>query len=289
MADLLCLGEPLIEFNCQPDGRFLQGYGGDVSNVAIAAARHGASVGMLTRLGQDYFGDSLRSLWDREKVDHAHAVPWAGQETGLYFVTHDETGHHFTYRRQHSAASYYAPADLPVAALEKARIFYASGISLAVSTTMRNAVIEAARSVKAAGGSFAFDPNLRIALWPLSEARETTHRVMELCDIALPGFDDARQLTGRDTPEAVLEFYHDLGATVVALTMGDKGVILSDPSGIHEIPPVPVTPVDATGAGDCFNGVFLAAMLDGAHYHQAAIRANEAAAASVSTFGAVAR
>lgn len=287
MADLLCLGEPLIEFNQQPDGRFLQGYGGDVSNAAIAAARYGASVGMLSRLGEDFFGDSLCGLWDRENVGHAHIVRDDAQETGLYFVTHDDRGHHFTYRRRRSAASFYTPADLPTESLKQARMFYASGISLAVSVTMRDAVIEAAQTVKAAGGLFAFDPNLRTALWPLADACEATHRVMEFCDIALPGYDDARQMTGRDTPQAILEFYHDLGASVVALTMGDQGVVLSDPKGVYEIAPVPVDAVDATGAGDCFNGAFMAGVLGGASFYQAAIQANEAAAASVTHYGAV--
>lgn len=287
MTDLLCLGEPLIEFNQQPDGRFLQGFGGDVSNAAIAAARYGASAGMLTRLGADFFGDALRDLWDQENVDHTHVVRGDGQETGLYFVTHDDRGHHFTYRRRRSAASNYGPADLPTESLKHARMLYASGISLAISTKMRDAVVEAAQTVKAAGGLFAFDPNLRTALWPLAEAVETTHRVMEHCDIALPGFDDARQMTGRDMPKAILDFYHDLGASVVALTMGDQGVVLSDPTGVYEIAPVPVDAVDATGAGDCFNGAFMAAVLDGTPYYQAAIQANEAAAASVTHYGAV--
>ena len=287
MTDLYCLGEPLIEFNRQPDGRFLQGFGGDVSNAAIAAARYGATVSMLSRVGQDFFGDSLRDLWDQENVDHRHVIQGEGQETGLYFVTHDDQGHHFTYRRRRSAASHYAPADLPVKQLKQARMFYASGISLAVSHTMRDAVTAAAKAVRDAGGLFAFDPNLRTALWPLSEARDATHEVMKACDIALPGFDDARQLTGLDTPKTILDFYHDLGASVVALTMGDRGVVLSDPTGIYEIAPVPVDAVDATGAGDCFNGAFLAALLDGASHYQAAIQANEAAAASVAHYGAI--
>ena len=55
MADLLCLGEPMLEFNQQPDGLWLEGFGGDTSNCAISAARQGASVGCLTHLGADQF------------------------------------------------------------------------------------------------------------------------------------------------------------------------------------------------------------------------------------------
>ena len=57
-VDLICFGEPLVEFNQQADGRYLRGFGGDVSNCAVAAARQGARVGMLGKLGQDAFGEA---------------------------------------------------------------------------------------------------------------------------------------------------------------------------------------------------------------------------------------
>ena len=69
---LVCLGEPLIEFNRprEGDGRtWLQGFGGDSQNVAIAAARQGAAAGYLTSLGQDWMGDAFLELWQSEGVD----------------------------------------------------------------------------------------------------------------------------------------------------------------------------------------------------------------------------
>ena len=73
-VDLLCMGEPMLEFNQLPpaaDGaqHYLEGHGGDTSNAAIAAARQGARVGMVTALGQDMPGDSFMRLWQREGVD----------------------------------------------------------------------------------------------------------------------------------------------------------------------------------------------------------------------------
>ncbi|HKJ60924.1 MAG TPA: PfkB family carbohydrate kinase, partial [Hyphomicrobiales bacterium] len=59
MPDILCLGEPLFEFNQQSDGKYLAGHGGDTSNSAIAAARSGANVGMIAHIGADSFGDSF--------------------------------------------------------------------------------------------------------------------------------------------------------------------------------------------------------------------------------------
>ena len=74
MPDLLCLGEPLIEFNQQPDGQYLSCFGGDISNVAIAAARQGAQSGILSRIGADRFADDLRALWKHEAVEDGYVI-----------------------------------------------------------------------------------------------------------------------------------------------------------------------------------------------------------------------
>lgn len=113
MPDILCLGEPMLEFNEQPDGRYLAGHGGDTSNCAIAAARQGASVGYVTRIGDDAFGDSFLKLWAAEGVDASRVEKDPDAHTGIYFVTHDETGHRFSYFRAGSAASRMSPETLP--------------------------------------------------------------------------------------------------------------------------------------------------------------------------------
>ena len=71
--DIVALGEAMVEFNqtqAEPP-LYLQGFGGDTSNAAIAAARAGAQVAYLTRLGIDRWGDRLMALWQRENVDTA--------------------------------------------------------------------------------------------------------------------------------------------------------------------------------------------------------------------------
>ena len=159
---------------------------------------------------------------------------------------------------------------------------------MAISRSSRAAVVKAAQLAKLNNRLFAFDPNLRTALWSLEEARSVTHEVMEHCDIALPGYEDACRLTGLDRPEDITKFYHTLGASVVALTLGNKGVLLSCDGQQQMIAPHCVPTVDATGAGDCFNGAFLAAFLAGVGYRECAMRANIAAALSTTDYGAIA-
>src|SRR5687768_9296511 len=107
---ILCFGEPMLEFNQMPvgpDGRrlYLEGFGGDASNAAIAAARSGGRAGMLTALGDDRAGAAFRTLWRAEGVDDAAVPTDPDAPTGIYFVTHDEHGHHFTFHRKGSAAA----------------------------------------------------------------------------------------------------------------------------------------------------------------------------------------
>ncbi|MEL6794064.1 MAG: PfkB family carbohydrate kinase, partial [Pseudomonadota bacterium] len=131
--DLICLGEPMVEFNAQPDGRWLYGFGGDVSNVAVAAARQGAKVGMATRIGADSFGDDLLDLWRTEGVDVAAVTRDEDAPTGVYFVRHGPEGHLFEYRRAGSAASRMSAETAPRDAIAAARCLHYSGISQAIS------------------------------------------------------------------------------------------------------------------------------------------------------------
>src|SRR5262245_35837557 len=109
-ADIVALGEPLYELNQQPDGRFLPGFGGDTSNVAIAAARLGARSAYVSKLGNDPFGDAISALWGEESIDSSHVTRHPSAQTGLYLVTHTDRGHQFSYYRKGSAASFMMPA-----------------------------------------------------------------------------------------------------------------------------------------------------------------------------------
>jgi 2-dehydro-3-deoxygluconokinase len=97
MADILAIGEALVELNQPRDGApFTQGFGGDTSNSMIAAARLGASAGYFTAVGADRFGESLVALWKGEGVDASGVAVNGGAHTGLYFDTHGPEGHAFS-------------------------------------------------------------------------------------------------------------------------------------------------------------------------------------------------
>jgi 2-dehydro-3-deoxygluconokinase len=292
-VDLLCMGEPMLEFNqlpIQPDGtrHYLEGHGGDTSNAAIAAARQGARVGYITALGNDMPGDSFLALWAREGVDASTVIRTDRWLTGVYFVTHDDKGHHFLHYRTNSAASMYTPADLPRTAIAGARMFYVSGISQGISTTAADAVFAAIDIARSNGVKVAYDTNYRPRLWPPARAAAVMRAAMAETDYALPGIEDVQILTGLTDPGAILDFYLRLGPKVVVLKMGEAGAYLATQAYRVRIPRYAVQVVDATGAGDAFCGSFLARVLAGDAPEQAARYANVAAALKCTGYGAVA-
>lgn len=286
--DIICLGEPMLEFNQQPDGLYLAGHGGDTSNCAIAAARQGASVAYWTRIGADAFGDSFLKLWADEAVDTSRIEKDDQAHTGIYFVTHGEAGHEFSYFRAGSAASRMTPADVPEDYVKGARILHVSGISQAISDSAADSVFHAIEVAREADVKVSYDSNLRLTLWPLERARAVIHAAMARCHIALPGLDDAEHLTGHSDPDAIVDFYLGLGAEVVALTLGAQGTLVATPAERRRIAGRKVSPADATGAGDTFDGAFLAEIAAGRDPFAAARYANAAAALSTQGFGAVA-
>jgi 2-dehydro-3-deoxygluconokinase len=287
---IVCLGEPLIEFNRprEGDGRtWLQGFGGDSQNVAIAAARQGASAGYVTSLGQDWMGDAFLDLWKAEGVDASKVSRHPTAPTGVSFVTHTEAGHKFDYLRKNSAASLMQPEDLPLDYIAGARFLHVSAISQAISDSARATCDAAITAAHAAGVKVSYDTNLRLRLWDLDAARHTINATIARCDIALPSLDDSQQLTGLTSADDIADFYLTLGAPIVALKMSADGCLVATAKERFRMPPHPVTLVDATGAGDTFDGSFLARLLAGDDLQSAACYANVAAALSTLGYGAV--
>ncbi|NKB77223.1 MAG: sugar kinase [Gammaproteobacteria bacterium] len=285
--DIVCLGEPMLELNQQEDGTFMQGFGGDTSNCAISAARQGANVGYLTAIGDDPFGKDFLDLWDREGIDTSQVKLDPTAPTGLYLVTHNESGHHFTYYRKHSAASKMVPTDLNNEYISNAQILHVSAISQAISDSASDTVAEAIRTANKNNTKVAYDTNLRLNLWSKERAREVVHAAMAQCQILLPSYDDATILTQLDDPMEILDFYLKMKPEVVVLKLGDKGSIVATRDEVVSLEGEKVKSIDATGAGDTFAGAFLAELAGGSDPVQAAKYANIAAAISTQSRGAV--
>ncbi|HEY4371478.1 MAG TPA: sugar kinase [Burkholderiales bacterium] len=287
---ILALGEAMLEFNQTRPGEpnYLQGYGGDTSNAIIACARQGAPCGYITRVGSDEFGRMLLDLWRAEGVDTAGVAVDGEAHTAVYFVTHDARGHVFSYLRKDSAASRMRADDLPAELIRSARYLHVSGISQAISASACDATFGAMERARAAGVKISYDTNLRLKLWPLERAREVIGRAIALSDYLLPSLEDLQALTDVEGADALLDWCFDHGARSVVLKRGREGCIAATREARTPIAGRMVNTVDATGAGDCFDGAFLARLHAGDDLVTAARYANAAAALTTTGFGAVA-
>ncbi len=294
--DIIALGEPLFEFSFEeegriPTGRCLSGFGGDVSNFAVAASRasgeYGAKVGICTRLGVDPFGDAFMAMWDREGVDASLVERTLEAPTGLYFITRTGGMHEFTYYRAGSAASRMGPAFVPRTAIQAAKVLHFSGITQGMSETARAAAAAALHAAREAGVLVSYDPNYRPLFWSAPQARVVVHETAAQADLFFPSLDEARLLTGLDEPERIAAFYRDLGAGTVALKLGKDGVLLATADGMRHVPSIPVQAVDTSGAGDIFAGAFVASRVAGQGLEQCARFAAVMAALSTTRLGCV--
>jgi 2-dehydro-3-deoxygluconokinase len=290
LPDIVAIGEPLGEFNQTKAGdpHYLFGHGGDTSNAIIAAARSGASTGYISAVGDDSFGRSFIDLWKREGVDVTGVKRDTAAHTGIYFISHGPDGHEFSYMRAGSAAACMTTGDLPTGLIKKAKVLHVSGISQAISASAADMVFDAINLARASGITVSYDTNLRPRLWPLARAQAVTNAAMALSDIALPGLDDARQLTGLQDRDAIADFYLSRGSRIVAMTLGKEGALVATHQERRIVPSITVDAIDATGAGDCFDGAFLAEWVRTSDPFAAAAYATVAAALSTTGYGAVA-
>lgn len=293
LIDVIALGEAMVEFNqIQPDApNYLQGFGGDTSNAAIAAARAGARTAYLTRLGTDHFGDALIELWAQESVSSRFIERVPNLATAIYFVHHSQTGHAFSYMRAGSAASRMTPKDLErlawSEAIAQSKFLHLSGISLAISPTALATSLQAMREAKRVGTLVSFDSNLRLKLWDVDTARDGITQAVALSDLFLPSLEDMETLIKTNDPDAIVDWSHQTGARQVVLKLGQRGALVSDGRRRELIPGRTVNAVDATGAGDCFCGNLLARLTLGDDLFAATVYANVAASLSVQGYGAV--
>lgn len=289
--DVTALGEPMLEFAELPGEappRFLQGFGGDTANAIVAAARQGARAAYVTRLGEDAFGDRFVDLWRREGVATDAVVRDPDAPTGVYFISYGDAGHVFTYYRRGSAASRLRPDELPLDLIAASRVLHVSGISQAISASACDAVFAAIAHARDRGNRVAYDPNVRPKLWPRDRARAVVLETVARCDVCLPSLEDATALFGEQSPEAHVDAFLARGAPLVVLKLGAAGALVADAAGRTPVAGHAVDAVDATGAGDTFDGTFLARWSTGSDPRSAARDANAAAALSTLGRGAVA-
>ena len=293
--DVVGLGEPMVEFCAKDIGRlsgvetFKRGWGGDTSNFAVSAARQGLSVGHTCRLGSDEFGKSFVDLWEQEGMDLSKVIIEENAWTAIYIISLMEGGgHDFTYYRAGSAASRFTIDDLDIDYIAGAKAFHTSGISLAISESMRKATLEALRINKESDGFNSFDVNMRAKLWDLETAREALGKAFNLSDVVYASMDDMETLYGFTDMEKAAKYLRDKGVETVVIKHGGKGCYVSTDEQGFTSPGYKIKVVDSTGAGDAFDGAWVKGAIEGWDLEKTASYANAVGALTATGLGAVA-
>lgn len=266
MARIVLIGEAMLELSRSRDCWKL-GYGGDTLNTAIHLARAGHDVAYLTAIGSDGFGEQLAAQWAEAGLDTALVLMHPTRSTGLYAISTDAQGERtFSYWRETSAArEMFALPGMgdALAVAEQADLLVFSLITLAILTQdARDALLALCQRIRARGGRVAFDGNYRPRLWDSkAEAISARDAAIACADIGLPTLEDETLLSGTGSADAVAAHWRDLGCTEVVVKLGAAGA--RAPDGLIVPPPVVLQPIDTSGAGDAFNGGYLAARMNG--------------------------
>jgi 2-dehydro-3-deoxygluconokinase len=271
MTRVVCIGECMVELRAVGEDSFARSYAGDVYNTAVYLKRSlpRAQVQFVSATGDDAMSEAMRRVWLADGIDDSLAFTVSGGSPGLYLIETDDFGERrFQYWRGNSAARRWLALVQREgeSLLWGADIVHLSGITLAIlAAEERHEAIELLRRLRAHVGRIAFDPNVRLKLWESPAAAATSiNAAISVCDILLPSTEDLAFLLRVDEAPQQLELLREMGVKEVALTLGAKGCAVADAEMRVQLSSPPVERVvDTSGAGDSFNGAYLAGRLQG--------------------------
>lgn len=264
---LIGIGECMVELSGDGNPYFKKAFAGDVLNslwYAKAVFGRQGGCGFCSAVGEDPLSQQMLGFIAQAGIDCSRVRRIKDRRPGLYIIHLDGAERSFSYWRDASAARLLA-ADR--AHLDKsvadATMLYFSGITLAIlSQEDRDFLLLAMQTARAAGKVVAFDPNIRPALWPDSELmRREISRAAAQSTLVLPSFDDEARVFGDNTPRDTLDRYSTQHVELIVVKDGPGPVLAWQNGNVVEFPTATVTDlVDTTGAGDSFNGAFLASL-----------------------------
>ena len=293
MRKVLTIGEVLVEIVATTKGNgFLEAQplvgpfpSGAPAIFIDQLGKLGTPCAIVSRVGDDDFGrvniDRLRA--DGVDVTGIEIAP--GESTGSAFVRYrDDGSRSFVYNIRHSACGNLRPTPASEALIESCDHLHVMGTALS-APGLGGMVMDAARRIKARGGTISFDPNLRPEILNSPGLRDALEAVLAMTDLFMPSgselflFDPARDET--DAVKALL----GRGIRTIVLKRGDQGASLFEQGRRADVRPLAVNELDPTGAGDSFGGAFLSFWLAGADPQQALRYANAAGARAVTQLG----
>ncbi|MGD8997804.1 MAG: carbohydrate kinase [Anaerolineae bacterium] len=289
--DVLAIGETLVDFISEEEAESLRTaytfhkyQGGSPANIAVNVAKLGGTSAVISKTGIGNFGQFLKAELQHAGVITDYMVMDHRVHTTVIFISRTEGTPDFEAFR---AGDYrLEPSEVSEDAIVRARVIHASTFALS-REPCRSAVEKAFHLAQERGKIISLDPNYSRQVWPnYREAMGVLERMLRYATITKPSLDDASRIFGAgEKPETYIGWFHEMGPSIVVLTMGAEGVLLSEQGEATFIPARKVGVVDATGAGDSFWAGFLTALLDGSSLKRCALFAREIVERKLTTVG----
>ena len=259
------IGVPLSEVTSF--GKYL---GGSPSNVAVAAAKYGRRTAVLTRTGDDPFGEYLHTELRRYGVDDSMVSPVAGLQTPATFcaIMPPEDFPLYFYGRFPTAPDWkITPEEIDTAAVRDAAVFWSTVTGLAQSPA-REAQLHAhaarPRDGLAEGQHTVLDLDYRPIFWDsATEATEQVRKNLAYASIAIGNREECAVAVGDASPEEQADRLLEAGVSTAVVKMGAQGVMARTATETVVSAPLPVETVNGLGAGDSFGGAFVHGLLSG--------------------------
>ena len=291
---ILALGELLVDLipvqehmRIRDTGPILKTASGSAGIFACAAARLGAPVVFIGKVGRDPLSQMVTDAIQKEGVDtQCLAVSEEGQ-IGLAFLEYTDTGRNYQYYRSNSAGSRLCAGDVKETCVSGAFALHFPGMLLELNESMREACLHAADLAKKHGVWLSFDPNIRREMMKESAAKKRMLDVISQADVISPTLEEGRQLTGQSDPGDVLRALLDMGPQTIALTMDKDGALLYTEGRVIHAFPAAVEETDPTGAGDTFAAALCTGLREGMEPEHLAMFCNTAGALAVTKRGAI--
>ena len=293
MAEIWIMGEMLVEIMRPEEGTPLYEAGcfrGPFPSGAPAicidtAARLGHSAGIIGGVGKDDFGKCLLDRLEKDGVDCSRVLINDRVSTGCAFVTYFEDGSRkFIFHIGNTPA---AEAKMPdVEAMRGAGFFHVMGCSVTAKSEFGEEIVKTAKAFYERGTKISFDPNIRPELLKDPACFGMIEEIWKHTSVFMPGVSELLTVTGEVTVEDAIRKCFELpDMEIVALKNGSKGCVIYTREKAFSLGVYPVKALDATGAGDSFDGAFLCGLLEGRSLLETAKMASAAAALNTVAFG----
>lgn len=294
MKSIWTMGEMIVEIMRSKSevphsipGEYLGPYASGAPAIMIsAAARMGVPAGIIGGVGRDAFGDVIVDRLAGWGVDCSHVTRSADAATGSAFVMyHDDGSREYIFHINGTAAVQVPVPE--IASIKTPGYFHVMGCSLTVTPEFCQKIVDTALQFAAHGAEISFDPNIRPELLRDDNFGAIVAPILSNCSVLMPGVGELLMLSKkRDVAEAVDFLFAQYPVLkLITLKNGAKGSTIYSREGFVKAPTYQVRQLDATGAGDCFDGAFLASLLQGKGLYEAACNANAAGALNAAAFG----